>query len=144
MHREHIRASPIWQKSFPRNDCVFVERHPDQEGFRALGVAQVLIFFSFQHEDITYPCALVRWFETYGETPCPLTGMWQVAPDVNEQGARICSVIHIDSILRAAHLIGVYGKDFIPHNLRHYHSLSAFKLYYVNKYADHHAHEIAF
>ncbi|KAF8811426.1 hypothetical protein BYT27DRAFT_7089514, partial [Phlegmacium glaucopus] len=54
------------------------------------------------------------------------------------------SIIHIDSILCAAHLIGVYRNDFIPHNLQHYHSLTAFKLYYVNQYADHHAHEIAF
>lgn len=144
MHREHIRASPMWQRSFPRYDCVFVERDPDEEGFRALGVAQVLIFFSFKYDGITYPCALVRWFETYGDAPCPLTGMWRVQPDIDGQGVRVCSVIHIDSILRAAHLIGVYGKDFIPHNLRHYHSLSAFKLYYVNKYADHHSHEIAF
>jgi len=143
MHREYIRAAPTWRGHFPRHDCVFVEREPNEEGFRALGVAQVHFFFSFEFNNILYPCALVRWFETYGNSPCPDTGMWMVKPDT-EMGQRICSVIHIDSILRAAHLIGVYGKKTLPEGFKHYHSLTAFKLYYVNKYADHHAHEIAF
>ncbi|KAF8805514.1 hypothetical protein BYT27DRAFT_7104339, partial [Phlegmacium glaucopus] len=56
----------------------------------------------------------------------------------------VTSVVHIDSILRAAHLIGVYSSEFIPQTLTHSQSLHAFKLFYVNKYIDHHAHEIAF
>lgn len=144
MHREYIRATPSWQRKAPHYDCVFVEREPDEEGFRALGVAQVRLFFSFKYENMTYSCAFVKWFETYQDSPCAETGLWRVKPDFDMRGQRMCSVIHIDSILRAAHLIGVYGNSFIPKELRHYHSLDAFKLFYVNKYADHHAHEIAF
>ncbi|KAF9525467.1 hypothetical protein CPB83DRAFT_771905, partial [Crepidotus variabilis] len=54
------------------------------------------------------------------------------------------SVIHIDSTLRAAHLIGNYGRSFIPYNLSPSHALQAFRSYYVNKYADYHAQKIAF
>jgi hypothetical protein len=66
-----------------------------------------------------------------------------VKPDFYHQ-QRVCSVIHIDSILRAAHLLPVFGDEFIPRNFRYYQSLRAFQLYYVNKHADHHSHEVAF
>ncbi|KAF8806880.1 hypothetical protein BYT27DRAFT_7223998 [Phlegmacium glaucopus] len=132
MHHEYIQSTCSWKNGPARHNCVFVEQDPDEVGFWALGVAQVQLFFSFEYDQVLYPCALVRWFETYGNAPCPETGMWMVQPDVDVRlRQRICSVIHIDSILRAAHLIGVY-------------SLHAFKLFYVNKYADHHSHEIAF
>ncbi|KAF8814419.1 hypothetical protein BYT27DRAFT_7219856 [Phlegmacium glaucopus] len=145
MHREYIRSTRSWKNGPAQHDCVFVERDPDEVGFRALGVAQVQLFFSFEYDQVLYPCALVRWFETYGNAPCPETGMWMVQPDVDVRlRQRICSVIHIDSILRAAHLIGIYGPNFIPPTLTYSQSLHAFKLFYVNKYADHHSHEIAF
>jgi len=145
MHREYIQCTPSWKKGPARHDCIFVERDPAEVGFWGLGVAQVQLFFSFEFDRIVYPCALVRWFETYGDAPCPETGMWMVWPDIDAQSRqRVCSVIHIDSILRAAHLIGVYGSNFIPPTLTYSQSLHAFKLFYVNKYADHHSHEIAF
>ncbi|KAH7921240.1 hypothetical protein BV22DRAFT_1019790, partial [Leucogyrophana mollusca] len=53
-------------------------------------------------------------------------------------------VIHTDTIYRAAHLIPVYGVEFVPDNLKFHHSYDAFHTFYVNKYADHHAFEIAF
>lgn len=145
MHREYIRATPNWRKKgMPRYDCVFVERDPEKEGFQSLGVAQVQMFFTFRHDNILYSCALIHWFETYGDGPCPETGMWRVKPDFDQQQQRVCSVIHIDSILRAAHLLPVFGKKIIPENFQSYQSLRAFQLYYVNKYADHHSHEVAF
>ena len=70
--------------------------------------------------------------------------MWRVKLDVDQQQQWVCSVIHIDSILQAAHLLPVFGKKFIPEKLQFYQSLHAFQLYYVNKYADHHSHEVAF
>ena len=54
------------------------------------------------------------------------------------------SVIHIDSILRAAHIIGVSGPQPLPTDFTYGDSLDAFEMFYVNKYVDHHAHEIAF
>lgn len=52
------------------------------------------------------------------------------------------SIIQNDSIIRAAHLIPVYGTRPVARELRHYHSLDAFDLFYVNKFADHHAFDM--
>lgn len=145
MHREYIRSTPSWKRGAARHDCVYVEKDAEQAGFRGLGVAQVRLFFSFHHNEKKYTSAFVRWFEAFGDTPCPETGMWRVQPDMGTSyNHRVHSVIHIDSILRAFHLIGISGSSFTPYNLTPSHSLQAFKSYYVNKYADHHAHEIAF
>ncbi|KIM34925.1 hypothetical protein M413DRAFT_79919 [Hebeloma cylindrosporum] len=70
--------------------------------------------------------------------------MWMVEPDFDRTGNRAMSIIHIDSILRGAHLMGVSGTQFIPHHLTFSDTLDAFRSFYVNKYIDHHSHEIAF
>ncbi|KAF8239130.1 hypothetical protein L208DRAFT_1429282 [Tricholoma matsutake] len=105
--------------------CVFIDKDPDLDGFRGLHVARVHLFLSFRFQGITYSCALVQWFSTYGDSPCEDTGLWRVMPD-------------------RAHLIGVAGSQFLPRTFSFSNSLNAFRLFYVNKYADHHAHEIAF
>lgn len=90
------------------------------------------------------PCALIEWFSPVGEECDEDTGMWIVEPDIDIDGHRILGIIHIDTIIRCAHLIGVAGSDLIPVDLTFSDSLDAFKSFYVNKYADHHAHELAF
>jgi hypothetical protein len=70
--------------------------------------------------------------------------MWIVKPDFNDDGTHCASVIHVDAIFRAAHLMPVYGKDAVPRYLSFTQTLDAFNSYYVNKYIDHHAFEIAF
>ncbi|KAH7917629.1 hypothetical protein BV22DRAFT_1026041 [Leucogyrophana mollusca] len=67
-----------------------------------------------------------------------------VRPGHCEDGSRNIAVIHVDTIYRAAHLIPIYGADFIPDSIKYYHSYDAFRAFYVNKFADHHAFEIAF
>ncbi|KAJ6544946.1 hypothetical protein B0H10DRAFT_2386391 [Mycena sp. CBHHK59/15] len=125
MHHERIRAVNSWYCGPPRYDCVFIEHDPN-----ALGV--------------DYPCALVHWFSAVGEDPCTDTGMWIVKPDFHGREPGL-AVVHIDCLLRGAHLIGVAGKEFVPvHDFDFSDSLDAFEAFYVNKYADHHAHEIAF
>jgi len=104
----------------------------------------VRLFFSLCHEDAEYQCVLVWWYSTLGYEPCPDTGMWMVEPDFDVQGNRIMSVVHLDSILRGAHLLGIAGADPVPLSLNFTNSLDAFRAFYVNKYIDHHAHEIAF
>ena len=42
------------------------------------------------------------------------------------------------------HLIGIYGSESIPVDLHFSESLDAFKVYYVNKYIDHHANMLVF
>ena len=70
--------------------------------------------------------------------------MWVVEPDFHPDGSAFSAVIHLDSILRAAHLIPVFGQDTISTDIPLAYSLDVFSSYYVNKYIDHHAFEIAF
>ncbi|KAF8872520.1 hypothetical protein CPB84DRAFT_1854424 [Gymnopilus junonius] len=147
MHEERIRAVRKWYNGPPRYDCVFVGNTDaaDQPGFRGLNVARVRVFFSFQHKRVIYPCALVHWFSHVGNAPDPVTGMWKVKPDYDRRGNPILAVIAVDSIFRGAHLIGVCGMQHLPrHGFDHSKALDSFKTFYVNKYADHHTHEIAF
>lgn len=105
-------------------------------------VVRVKLFFSFHYNGVYFPCALVEWFDRvrYDDS----TGMWIVCPGFT-RGKRDTSVIHLDSLLRAAHLIPVYsGNQLLPLDFHYSYSLHAFRAYFVNKYIDHNANEIAF
>ncbi|KAH9992996.1 hypothetical protein BJV74DRAFT_771309 [Russula compacta] len=110
----------------------------------SLDVARVYLFFSIDFHGTTYPCALVQWMSHIGGKPDEDTGMWMVQPDFDVNGSPLVSVIHLDCILRAAHLIGVCSDDFLPKELAFYQSLDTFLSFYVNKFIDHQAFEIAF
>ena len=70
--------------------------------------------------------------------------MWMVEPDIHSDGSRLLSVIHIDTIYRAAHLMPAYRTArFIDRSLKMHDSLDSFSLFYINKFADHNAFEIA-
>jgi hypothetical protein len=139
MRRECIRASPSWHKGRPRYDCVLVTTD-NLGGMRGLDVARVLLFFSLEFQNKEYPCALVQWYMKTGEEPDGVTGMWTVECEM-DHGEPFVSVIHLDCIMRAAHLIPVYGDGFIP-KIDPSNTLDTFELYFINKYADHHAFEI--
>jgi hypothetical protein len=79
MFRECIRAVDSWRKGPGRHDTVFLSGDPGKEGFLGLLVARVRLFMSVVHNKVTYPCALVSWFSTVGDLPCPDTGMWNRA-----------------------------------------------------------------
>ncbi|KAJ7822702.1 hypothetical protein B0H13DRAFT_2681657 [Mycena leptocephala] len=128
MYRERIRAVRSWRGGAPRRDCIFVEHDTDQRGFRGLYAARVLAFMSFKASGITYPCALVTWFSAIGDEPCPDVGMWMVEPDLAPN----------------AHLLPIHGDNPVPRHFKHTRSLDLFAAFYINKYADHHSHEIAF
>lgn len=144
MHREHIQAVSSWRNGPPRYDCVFVNTDPDAEGMRGLDVARAYMFFSFQAGGRKYPCALIQWYSRVSEEPDAETGMWIVEPDLHTDGSPVRAVIHLDTVVRAAHLIGTYGKDFVPKHITSDNSLDSFHSYYVNKFADHHAFAIAY
>lgn len=138
MRRQRLRAMPRWRKDGARYDCVFVEKDSLIQGMRGLDVCQVLIFFSFRFQGNLFPCALVRWFKPVGDAPCENTGMWIVEPQI------ATSVINLNCVLCGAHLIPVFGRGFVPDKLHFSDSLRAFRTFYVNKFADHHSHEVAF
>lgn len=144
MRFERIRATTSWRNGPARYDCVFVETDANKRGMRGLHVARVRLFFSFKHEGVTFPCALIEWFEPIGTCVDELTGMWVVEPELDVNGERSRTIIHLDSIVRAAHLIPVYGSQPLPPFFHFSESLDAFQAYFVNKYVDHHSHEIAF
>ncbi|KAG2158743.1 uncharacterized protein EDB93DRAFT_1237966 [Suillus bovinus] len=99
-------------------------------------IARVLCFFSFKYKFILYECAIIHWFDVIGDAPDEDTGMWVVQPSFD--------VIHIDTIYRAAHLLPLYGVNFIPCAINFSNSLDKFRAFYVNKFTNHHAFEIAF
>ncbi|KIM64473.1 hypothetical protein SCLCIDRAFT_115077 [Scleroderma citrinum Foug A] len=145
MRREIIRAAPSWQGGPPHYDCIYVAKGGmETEGFRSLMVGRVRLFFSCVHARHDFSCVLVNWFMPVANKPDGLTGMWIMAPEVDDNGHHVQCVISLDLVVRGAHLIGVYGSDFIPVNLRFSDSLDAFKAYYVNKYIDHHANMLVF
>lgn len=143
MRREYIRSTDQWRKTGPRYDVAFLNRDPQLAGMRGIDVVQIQCFFSFDHEGTTYPCAFVHWFKLLGNEPDGITSMWAVEPERNFEGNKVTSVIHLDCILRACHLIPVFGSKVIP-VIKPKDSLTAFKYFYVNKYADHHAFQLAF
>ncbi|KAF7967364.1 hypothetical protein HWV62_34649 [Athelia sp. TMB] len=136
MRRERIRAVPSWRKGPPRYDCVFISTDPDLDGMRGLDIARVQLFFSFKAGGKTYPCALVHWHSRVGDSPDSTTGMWIVEPDHHPDNSPVLAVIHLDTVVRAAHLIGTYGDSFIPKTITCDTSLDSFYSYYVNKFMD--------
>ena len=116
MHQERIQSTSSWYSGSPRHDCVFVgnANSPDALGFKSLLVAHVFLFFSFKYINTRYPCALVHWFLPLSDAPNDETGMWMVQPDYLAHRKRFLEVIHLDTILRGAHLIGVPGGNFLP------------------------------
>ncbi|KAI6013170.1 hypothetical protein BKA83DRAFT_4466263 [Pisolithus microcarpus] len=143
MRTEYIRACPMWRNEGPRNDCIFVGTDPEANGMRAYSVARILAFFSFNYKGVTYPCAAVRWFDTIGNEPDNDMGMWMVRPTHSANNSPFFNVIHLDTIYRAAHLIPIYGTRFISPDIKSSNSYDAFRAFYVNKYADHHAFKTA-
>ncbi|KIM55301.1 hypothetical protein SCLCIDRAFT_134944 [Scleroderma citrinum Foug A] len=141
-----IHATPSWQGGHLCYNCVFVAKGGmDTDDFHSLLVARVCLFFSCVHTGHLYSCALVNWFVPIAEELDELTGMWVMAPAVDNDRHCIQLVILLDSVVQGVHLIGVYGSELIPVDLHKFsESLDAFKAYYVNKYIDHHANTLVF
>ncbi|KAF9522541.1 hypothetical protein CPB83DRAFT_917238, partial [Crepidotus variabilis] len=144
MRQELIWSTPSWRKQGPRRDCVFAVINEDLPGMQGMAVLRVLLFFSFTHNGEEYPCALVNWLTHGSDRPHPDIGMWVVNYDVDNVGHCDVSVVHIDCILRLAHLIPVYGDSEIPADFHFSYTLDVFDSFFINKYIDHQANEIAF
>jgi hypothetical protein len=148
LYRETIRSTPRWQtgdSTAPRRDCVILNTGSDAPGMRGLNVARVYLFFSFEMGDEVFSCALIHEFCKCFDDPDPDNGMWMVEPDLDPNNYRIMSVIHIDSIIRAAHLLPVFqGDASVPREINFSHTLDIFAAFYINKYIDYHAFETLF
>jgi len=150
MYREVIRSTPWWAKgevAGPRRDCVFVDGGgPDGLGMRSLLVARVYLFFRFSYANVEYPCALVHWYTTVGTEPDNSTGLWVVKPEfAHGLPYRSMSVIHLDSIIRGAHLLPKFPSNTrLYREINYTQTLDIYRSFYVNKYIDNHAFELAF
>ncbi|TFK19711.1 hypothetical protein FA15DRAFT_659672 [Coprinopsis marcescibilis] len=140
MQKQVLRCNPNWKDS-ARYDTVFVALNntPTISGTK---IGQLCLIFSFTNTEsgAVHPCAFVNWFDTVGNQPDPITGMWVVerSPHLSE---RLFSIISIHSIVRNAHLMPVYGSRLLPERFLHTKSLDAFHKFYVNSFVDHHTHE---
>ena len=108
-----------------------------------LNVARVHLFFSFSYQDTKYPCALINWYDHMADALYQDTGMWIVK---QVTGTQRSTIVHLDMMLWCAHLIPVFGPTYVNHLLKltFNDSLDAYLSFYINKYADHHMHEIKF
>ncbi|KAF8452468.1 hypothetical protein L210DRAFT_3608454 [Boletus edulis BED1] len=144
MRHETIRALPSWHRGPARYDCVYVSTDDTKNGMLGMDIARVYCFFSFTHTNgQIFPCALVHWFDRVIDEPDELTGMWMVSPSFLEDGSHNLGVIHVDSIIRAAHLLPVFGDEPVPPYVTFHNSLNIYRGFYVNRFADHHAFELA-
>ena len=76
-----------------------------------------------------------------GDSSDDHTHMWVVQPNNDEN---LLSIIHLDTVVRAAHLLPVFGSKHVSKALSFMDTLDTFMRFYVNKFADHHAFKIAF
>jgi hypothetical protein len=60
------------------------------------------------------------------------TGMCVVELDSTDDGKPFTSVIHLDTIICAAHLLPVFGNEFVSRTLSFADTLDEFQSFYVN------------
>ena len=138
MCSERICALPSWRNGPSRYDTVLISTDSQLEGMLGLDIARAHLFFLFTYEETKYPCTLISWYDCVSDSPDKDTGMWIISPASGSS-----AIIHVDAILRCAHLIPVFGQTPISNrslslSLTFDNSLDAFCSYYVNKYAHHH------
>ena len=111
---------------------------------KGLEIARVCLFFSFEAEEQVYPCALIHHVHKMHTDPDPDNGMWVVEPKYITD-KQLMSVIHVDSIVHAAHFLPIFAiSSTPPPQLKFSLMLDSFHAFYVNKYIDYHAFETVF
>ena len=132
MAREHIHATPRWGKFWvPCYDTAFVVTNPDILGMGGLDITRVKLIFSFKHHNKTYLCALVHWFLKIDEESDINTGMWQVEPNFNTEQDPLYAVVHLETIIHTAHLIGEPDGP-LSATITYISALDMFNSFYIN------------
>ena len=142
---EQIKATPSWFHGPDRYDTVFVNTDDTCKDMQGMEVARVVCFFSLLCiNGVSYPCTLVHWFDYVKDEPDELTGMWMVKPSFLDDNTRYLSVVHIDAVICAAHLILIFGQELVPSRVNSHNSLVIYRGFYVNHFIDHHVFELVF
>ena len=95
----HIHAVKSWRNRPQCHDTIFVNTNASAQGMCSLDVACMLLFFLFSHNGVKYPCALAHWFLCTSDSPNENTGMWEVEPDLGNNGMKSVSIIHLDTVV---------------------------------------------
>ena len=144
MRHETICALPSWHQGPAWYNCVYVSTDDTNNGMLGMDITCVYCFLSFTHTNgQIFLCTLVHWFDCVTDEPDELTGMWMVSPSFLEDGSHNLAVIHVDSIICAAHLLPIFEDELVPPYISFHNSLSIYRGFYVNHFADHHAFELA-
>lgn len=145
LHREKIRSAPYCYRQ-ERRDTVFIEVDGDKVGMDGMLIGRVLLFFSFRHHGDEFSCALINWFIHDSDDNEPAidkdTGMYRVRPEKDALGHQPLQVIDIDSIVRGAHLLPIYGSECIPKGINSSNVLSCGRSFFVNHFIDYHTYEL--
>ncbi len=137
---ELVRATETWRKGPGRFDTVFVQERPGTQTISSggLSVARVRLFFLFFFAGKFHQCAFVTNYQL-DTSQDPDTGMWIARRGRHPQSR----VIPLTQILRAAHLIPVYGTKRVPKGHSASETLDKYATFYVNKYIDYDSFELA-
>jgi len=146
LRREQIRSMWQWRGGPSRQDTVLVNTgHGGNTQLPMSGyvAARVLFFFSFTYGGDDYCAALVWWYILTDDSGHrdEATGMWLVEREYRNEEPHL-SVIHVDAILHAVHLLPFFGREPVVREVTQDNSLDRFGRFYVNKYVDHQAFEI--
>jgi hypothetical protein len=141
MKREKIRCTNNWHSRGRREDVVLVAVNPE-EAADGLQAARVKLIFTFKYKHEDYNCMLVQWYSDHGYRPDEDTGMRMVTPSVLNDGSPDLGVIPLDAVMRAAHLMPIFGPDMISTNIEFWQTLDKFKAFYINSYIDHHMFDL--
>ena len=137
---EVFRVPNVREKGFalPRMQSMF-HYCRQIEDFGAPGGLCLSITESRHITAVNKPYHRLNMYEALGQML--ITNQWlnKLAAMCSDFSAR-----GMDSFLHGTHLIPVFGDHELPLDLHFTDSLHAFEGYYVNKYIDHHAHEIIF
>ncbi|KAI5984035.1 hypothetical protein EDD15DRAFT_2390543 [Pisolithus albus] len=131
MRRETIRAIPVWHQGPARYDTIFMSTDDTFNGMLSMEIARVLCFFHLSTQMVALTLAHL------------FIGMWMVRPSFMGNGSKNLSVIHLDSIVRSAHLLPIFGREQVPRAVNFHNSLDIYRGFYVNCFADYHAFELA-
>jgi hypothetical protein len=141
MHREHIRSTPLWNKQYMRRDTALIQVGSEDDPMGGMLVGRVVRFLAFTHDDVRHHCALVEWLIPDGDERDDVTGMWKIIPELDEENRRVLDLVPVESIVCACHLMPQFGDEFLPSSFEFSRSLSVFRGFYLNHYADFHARE---
>ncbi|KAG1851634.1 hypothetical protein DFJ58DRAFT_661567 [Suillus subalutaceus] len=68
--------------------------------------------------------------------------MWMVQCSFHLDGSQELSVIHLDTIICALHLLPMFSDQFIDNDVLFHNSLDLFTSFYVNQFVDHNSFDI--